>query len=65
MARRRMAGQLQKHYNALMAQSVGKTGFDFPENLELLTALRRAQGKPDPLKIQVHPTKAYLVRWRP
>jgi hypothetical protein len=53
MARRGMAGQLQKHYDALMAQSAGKTGFDFPENLELLTALRRAQGKPDPLKIHL------------
>jgi hypothetical protein len=53
MSRRGMSKQLQKHYDALIAQSVGKTGFDFPENLELLTALRRAQGMPDPFVIHL------------
>jgi hypothetical protein len=51
MARRGMVEELQRHYDALMAQK--GTQFWFPYNLELLTALRRAQGKPDPLKIEV------------
>jgi hypothetical protein len=51
MVRRRMVRQLQKHYDMLMAR--GGSDLGFPYNLELLTALRRAQGKPDPLKIEV------------
>jgi hypothetical protein len=53
MVRRRLVGPLQKHYDALMAGSAGKVGFDFPANLELLTALRQAQGKRDPLRIRM------------
>jgi hypothetical protein len=50
MVRRRMVDSLQKHYDALMATEP-ESGF--PYNLELLTALRRAQGQPDPLRIEV------------
>lgn len=54
MARRGMREELQKHYDLLMARERVKDGHpDYPENLELLTALRRAQGEPDPLKIHV------------
>ena len=51
MVRRKMVNQLQKHYDALMAG--GDTFARFPYNLELLTALRRAQGRPDPLLIEI------------
>jgi hypothetical protein len=53
MSRRGIAEELQEHYDALMTQSAGKSGSDFPNNLELLTALRRAQGMPDPLIITI------------
>ena len=43
MVRRRMADSLQKHYDVLMASSDPNRAF--PYNLELLTALRRAQGQ--------------------
>jgi hypothetical protein len=51
MVRRKMVDELQKHYDALMARDLSVSGF--PYNLELLTALRRAQGKPDPLQIEI------------
>lgn len=56
MARRRMSAQLQQHYDALMANDqIGDpySPVRFPNNLELLTALRRSQNKPDPLRIDV------------
>jgi len=46
-ARRRLQELLQKHYDALMARD-NKRSLNSP-NLELLTALRRAQGRLDPL----------------
>jgi hypothetical protein len=58
MVRRKMVAELQKHYDALMATEGTVDGF--PKNLELLTALRRAQGKHDPLRIEISladPTK--------
>jgi len=51
MARRKMADSLQKHYDNLMAGNDPNRAF--PYNLELLTALRRAQGKADPLRIEI------------
>ena len=51
MVRRKMVDQLQKHYDVMMAKDESVTGF--PYNVELLTALRRAQGKPDPLQIEI------------
>ena len=58
MARRMLVDQLQKHYDAMMARV--DSGLGFPFNLELLTALRREQGRPDPLLIEISladPTK--------
>jgi hypothetical protein len=52
MARRRMASQLQKHYDEHFAGKRAARGW--PENdLVLLTALRRSQGAPDPLTIHM------------
>lgn len=51
MARRGLADRLQKHYDALLACNKSQKSFWY--NLELLTALRRAQRKPDPLSMQV------------
>src|SRR5262245_25853367 len=53
ITRRGLIDQLQGHYDTLMASSAGKTGFDFPDNLELLTALRRVEGNRDPLTIRL------------
>lgn len=55
MARRDMSAQLQKHYDELLARDRTASRFpaDFPNNLELLTALRRSQNKPDPLRMNV------------
>jgi hypothetical protein len=53
MARRRLTGGLQRYYDDVMVQSAGNGIFDLPENLEPLTALRRAQGCADPLRIRV------------
>ena len=53
MARRGLVDRLQENYDALMAQSPGSSGFDFPDNLELLTALRRAEGNRDPVTIHI------------
>jgi hypothetical protein len=53
MARRKMAAELQKHYDAQMAAFAGKVGANASSNLELLTALRRSQGNADPLKIHL------------
>lgn len=53
MARRGLVGQLQQQYDTLMANSATKSGSDFPDNLELLTALRRAEGNRDPLTIRL------------
>jgi hypothetical protein len=61
-----MAPELQKHYDALMARD--ETVVGFPYNLELLTALRRAEGKPDPLQIEISladPTKVNLPAGAP
>jgi|GEM_PF-3833282 len=51
MARRRMQAELQVHYDRLM--KVGKTDFGGPANALLLTALRRAQGKHDPVEVLI------------
>jgi len=51
MVRRGLYEDLQRHYDKLMADA--RTDGDFPDNLHLLIALRRAQGQPDPLKIHV------------
>jgi hypothetical protein len=51
MARRELTDRLQKHYDALLARDKSKESFW--HNVELLTALRRAQKRPDPLRIQV------------
>lgn len=50
MARRGLRDELQLHYEKLMSreQPQGR----LPDNLEMLTALRRAQGQPDPLRIR-------------
>lgn len=51
MARRGLGAELQEYYDELMSRE-RQDGL-FHDNLELLTALRRAQGQPDPLKIHV------------
>lgn len=52
MAKRRMADKLHRHYQALMSTAkIHSHPVHIPQNLALLTALRRAQGKPDPLLI--------------
>lgn len=51
MARRKMHAELRMHYDQLMTNK--GQGFDGPANALLLTALRRAQGKPDPLQIEI------------
>ncbi len=54
MARRKLVDQLQRQYDALMAKDRDQDGFRWhPDNLELLTALRRAQGRPDPLTLEM------------
>jgi len=55
MSVRGMSAKLQKHYDAYMAKNSEASNFpfDFPHNLELLTALRRAQNEPDPLRIDL------------
>jgi hypothetical protein len=55
MTRRGMSAQLQKHYDELLARrrSANQFPFDFPSNLELLTALRRAQKEPDSFQISL------------
>lgn len=53
MALRRMHKELQSHYDQLMTPTERDRLFRYPGNRQLLTALRRAQGQPDPLKIQV------------
>jgi hypothetical protein len=52
MVGRRMVDSLQRHYDSLMGCG-SDPNLDFPKNLELLTALRRAQERPDPLLIEV------------
>lgn len=56
MARRGMHDDLQKHCDRLRANE------PFPENCEALIALRRAQGKADPLKVHV---ECVLSRYDP
>jgi hypothetical protein len=51
MARRKMHAELQVHHDKLLTNK--GEGFDWPANALLLTALRRAQGKPDPLQIDL------------
>lgn len=54
MARRRLAERLQKHCELLMRSHPSEPSIlRYAHNLELLTALRRAQGKSDPLKLEV------------
>lgn len=54
MARRGMHHELQRHYDRAMTQKDNIRGLLlFPDNRDFLTALRRAQGLPDPLKIHV------------
>ena len=50
MARRGMHVELQEQYDELMASPSTPFG---PENAEVLTALRRAEGKPDPIYVHV------------
>jgi hypothetical protein len=54
MASRGLSGRLQKHYDELMGgeRDEGRSPW-FSRNLELLTALRRAQGKHDPLTLRL------------
>lgn len=51
MARRQMHAELQVHYDNFMA--VGDKQYGGPANALLLTALRRAQGKSDPVEVHV------------
>lgn len=51
MARRRMHAELQVHFDEL--QKNGSKEFGGPADALLLTALRRAEGKPDPIEVQV------------
>jgi hypothetical protein len=51
MARRKMDAELQVHYDNFM--QVGDKQYGGPANALLLTALRRAQGKTDPVEVQV------------
>ena len=51
MVRRGLVDRLQQHYDTLLARD--KSREYFWHNLALLTALRRAQKQPDPLRIQV------------
>ena len=54
MARRGMASQLRAHYRQLMQGPLPISRYlNFPDNFALLTALRRAEGLPDPLRIEV------------
>lgn len=54
MARRGMANKLQAHYDKLMTADRDRDGVPrFPDNIELLTALRRAQGERDPLTLEL------------
>ena len=59
MARRGLAAQLKEHFRRLMARPRA-SAWDYPRNLELLAALRRAQRQPDPLRITVSAAKP---RW--
>jgi len=52
LARRKLVGPLQQCYSALMNRP-NEPDHRPPDNLELLTALRRAQCQPDPLSIEV------------
>ena len=63
MSRQAMADELQRHYDHLMSQERDPNEWPFldPENLELLTALRRAQRQPDPLHLQVTTADRDLV----
>jgi len=54
MARRGLDDRLQKYYDAMMENDRTQDGIPtFPHNLELLTALRRAQGRSDPLTLEL------------
>jgi hypothetical protein len=62
MARRKMASELAEHYRSLLAEAAGKAPPEHPHNLEMLTALRRAEGNPDPLAVTlfVHDSNSVL-----
>lgn len=51
MTNRKMVDELQQHYDELMKPAPERRYF--PDNFELLAALRRAEGKPDPLRIAI------------
>jgi hypothetical protein len=53
MSRRRMISDLQEAYRALMTERGREEIGQSPYNTKLLTALRRSQNLPDPLKIHV------------
>ncbi len=52
MSRRKMHEELQDHYRRLQVY-LSPNQSETPANALLLTALRRAQGKPDPVEVQV------------
>ena len=54
MARRHMHAELQEHLDDFM--KTGNTDFGGPANALLLTTLRRAQQKPDPVEVQLRLT---------
>jgi hypothetical protein len=56
MARRRMTADLQEAYDELMSERSKIKAAPLRDNAKLLTALRRAQGHPDPLKIHAELT---------
>lgn len=58
MARRRLHQELQDQFDESMNREQTDDAFFDRHNLELLTALRRAQGHPDPLQVNVE-----LWRW--
>jgi hypothetical protein len=63
MMRRGMVDCLRARYDELMANCAGATGPDFPANLELLTALRRTEGKRDPLTVRLELSSDPASAW--
>jgi len=63
MVGRGMTAALQKHYDAII-KAQQPDGLDL-SNLEALTALRRAEGKPDPLQVRVELPQPQEFRGEP
>lgn len=53
MARRKMTAELNERYRTMFAEAAKKLPFEHPYNLPLLSSLRRAEGKADPLAISL------------